>query len=192
MSLSTSAFLAPQVVIAEASYPTVLSAQLTARYPSQNPPIVVVNAGRSGEHVVDALPRFIETFERERPEVVFLLDGYNDLLTRGSDAVDGAATAVTAIAVEARNRGARVFIATMTPNRPERQRTIPSTAILAYNDRIRGASAAERLVLVDLYAAFLPAVDTYIGVDGLHPTELGYRRIAETFFNAVVGDLETR
>jgi lysophospholipase L1-like esterase len=191
-SMSASGGLHPQVVVAEASYPAVLGSQLTSRYASQSPAVVVVNAGRSGEHVVDALPRFIDTYERERPDVVLLLDGYNDLLTRGQNAVDGAAAALTAIAVEARNRGARVFIATVTPNRPDRQRTISASILLAYNDRIRAVAAAERLVLVDLYAAFLPAVDSYIGVDGLHPTEVGYRRMAETFFTAIVSELETR
>jgi lysophospholipase L1-like esterase len=99
---------------------------------------------------------------------------------------------MAAIATEGRNRGARVFIATVTPNRPDRQRTIPSSVLLAYNDRIRAIAAAERLVLVDLYPALLTAVDSYIGVDGLHPTELGYRRIAEAFYAAIVSDLETR
>ncbi len=182
----------PLVVVPDASYPTVLNAQLTARYASRNPGLVVVNAGRSGEWVIDALPRFIETCERERPEAVLLLDGYNDLLNRGANAIDAAATALSAIAIEARARGARVFIATVTPNRPERQRTIATAALLAYNDRVRNLAAAERLVLVDLYSALSANVDSYIGVDGLHPTEAGYQRIAETFFAAVVADLEVR
>jgi len=190
--LSGSSLFSPLIVVPDASYPTILNTQLAARYTSQNPGLVVVNAGRSAEPVVDALPRFIATYERERPEVVLLLDGYNDLLNRGVGAVDGAATAMAAIAVEARTRGARVFLATMTPNRPDRQRTISTAALLAYNDRIRSTATTERLVLVDLYQALLPNVDTYIGVDGLHPTESGYRRMAEAFFAAVVGDLETK
>ncbi len=192
MGLLPSALLSPQVVVSDVSYPTVLSAQLTSRYATQNPGLVVVNAGRSAEPVVDALPRFVETYERERPEVVLLLDGYNDLLNRGINAVDGAAAAMAAIAVEARGRGARVFLATVTPNRPDRPRTISSAVLLAYNDRLRSIVTTERLVLVDLYPALLAGVDSYIGVDGLHPTESGYRRIAETFFAAVVSDLEVR
>ncbi len=192
MSLPATTLVSKQVVVPDASYPTVLGAQLASRYASQNPGLVVVNAGRSGEPVVDALPRFIETYERERPEVVLLLDGYNDLLNRGLGAVDGAAAAINAIAVEARGRGARVFLGTVTPNRPDRQRTISSAALLAYNDRMRAIAAAERVVLVDLYAALLPGVDSYIGIDGLHPTETGYRRMAETFYAAVVSDLEVK
>jgi lysophospholipase L1-like esterase len=192
MSLSVAALFSKQVIVPDASYPTVLGAQLASRYAGQNPGLVVVNAGRSGEPVVDALPRFIETYERERPEVVLILDGYNDLLNRGLGAVDGAAAAINTIAAEARRRDARVFLGTVTPNRPDRQRTIPSAALLAYNDRIRAIATTERLVLVDLYAALLSGVDSYIGVDGLHPTEIGYRRIAETFFAAVASDLEVK
>jgi lysophospholipase L1-like esterase len=191
-SLTPGVFVSPQIVISDASYPTLLGSQLASRYASQNPGLIVVNAGRSGEHVVDALPRFIQSYETERPEVVLLLDGYNDLLNRGLNGVDGAAAAIKAIVVDARGRGARVFLATMTPSRPDRQRTISSAAILAYNDRMRSIAAAERLVLVDLYAALLAGADSFVGVDGLHPTESGYRRIAETFFAAVVSDLEVK
>ena len=180
------------MVVPDASYPTVLGTQLATRYASQNPGLIVVNAGRPAEPVVDALPRFIETYERERPEVVLLLDGYNDLLNRGITAVDGAAAAIAAIAVEARGRGARVFLATVTPNRPDRQRTISQAALLAYNDRIRGIATTERLGPVDLYPSLLPGVDSYIGIDGLHPTESGYRRMAETFYAALVADLEVK
>ena len=37
----------------------------------------------------------------------------------------------------------------------------------------------------------LPDVNTLIGVDGLHPTEAGYQRMAETFF-AVIRTFEGR
>lgn len=192
MGSSPPGFAVRQVVVPDASYPTVLALQLASRYTAQSQSLVITNAGRSGEPVVDALPRFIESFERERPEVVLLLDGYNDLLGRGLAVVDGASAAIGAIAVEARTRGARVFLATVTPNRPDRQRTIPTAVLLAYNDRLRSIATAERLVLVDLYGALLPAVDVNIGIDGLHPTEIGYRRIAEAFFTAVVNDLEVK
>ncbi len=38
----------------------------------------------------------------------------------------------------------------------------------------------------------LPDVFRYIGVDGLHPNEAGYTRIAELFFQAIQADLEVR
>ena len=40
-------------------------------------------------------------------------------------------------------------------------------------------------MLVDLYALMLPDVFRYIGVDGLHPNEAGYARMAELFVEAI-------
>ena len=51
-------------------------------------------------------------------------------------------------------------------------------------------SMEEGAVFVDLYTALLPEAPTVIGVDGLHPTEAGYRRIAEVFFTAISSTLE--
>jgi lysophospholipase L1-like esterase len=47
-------------------------------------------------------------------------------------------------------------------------------------------------VLVDIHAGLSEDPARYIGIDGLHPTEAGYRRMAELFFDAIRGDLETR
>ena len=52
--------------------------------------------------------------------------------------------------------------------------------------------AAEGATYVDLYNGLLPQADTLIGVDGLHPTEAGYRRIAELFFAAIKSELEEK
>ena len=60
------------------------------------------------------------------------------------------------------------------------------------NDRIRTTAAGEGAVLVDLYSALATDVTRYIGLDGLHPTEAGYQRIAETFDAAVRANLEVR
>jgi lysophospholipase L1-like esterase len=72
------------------------------------------------------------------------------------------------------------------------QPTGPTSTPAVSNPRISAIAAAERLVLVDLYTALLSGVDSSIGVDRLHPTESGCRRIAETFFAAVVADLEVK
>ena len=47
-------------------------------------------------------------------------------------------------------------------------------------------------MLVDLYTSMLPDVFRYIGVDGLHPNEAGYTRMAELFLQAIQADLEVR
>ena len=48
------------------------------------------------------------------------------------------------------------------------------------------------LVYVDLYNTLLPEAALIISDDGLHPTVLGYRRIADVFFDAIPADLEVR
>jgi lysophospholipase L1-like esterase len=181
----------PQVQVLRAAYPTVLTDLLDAHYPSQVRDIVVSNAGKGAEAMADAFPRFVDTMDSLAPEAVLLLGGFNDV-AGGAGNIDRGSAAMRAMAVEARNRGARVFLATLTPNRPDRQRTIPEPLLLAFNDRIRSIATAERVTLVDLYPALLPGADNYIGVDGLHPTEIGYRRIAENFFFAVVTELENK
>jgi lysophospholipase L1-like esterase len=96
------------------------------------------------------------------------------------------------MALEARQRGVRVFIATPVPGRPGGNRTISPFLLLDYANRMRDVAAREGAVLVDLYSAMLPDVQRYIGVDGLHPNEAGYARIADLFFQAIQADLEVR
>ena len=57
---------------------------------------------------------------------------------------------------------------------------------------MRDLAAREGAVLVDVYAGLLPDVTRYIGVDGLHPTEAGYAKIADIFFQAIQSNFEVR
>ena len=60
------------------------------------------------------------------------------------------------------------------------------------NDEVRVIAAGEGATLVDLYTALASDVTRYIGVDGLHPTEAGYRRMADEFFARIRETMETR
>lgn len=189
LSLRAADGLAPltrQVVVPSVSYPTVLERMLLRRFVGQEPH--VENEGRSGESAAQAEPRLLRALVTDRPDVVLLLMGYNDL---GSSAQRlRAVDTMERMAKDARGYGARVFIATLTPGIPGRQRSLEPSAILAYNDELRTIAAGEGAVLVDLYWAVLPQLGAWIGVDGLHPTEAGYALIAETFFAAIRADLE--
>ena len=172
------------------SYPTVLAEMLSRRYVGQA--VTVFNGGLSGEHAEFGPSRFGGVFRAAGAEAVIILEGANDLLY--VDPVIGIANVergVSMLAADARNRGARVFIATLPPTKPGR-RHIPLGVVVAANDRLRVVARGEGAYIIDVFSALLPDVNETIGSDGLHPTELGYRRIAETVFAALRADLEVR
>jgi lysophospholipase L1-like esterase len=178
------------VVVSMASYPTQLQALLRTRYVAQQTSIVVTNAGVPGERATQGVQRFPSVMSQVRPEVVLLLEGYNDLALFGSAGISQAATAIEAMSREARGRGARVYIASLTPPRSGGRNTLPADQVTALNSRLRTIAVGENAVFVDLYQALVGNVALYIGIDGLHPTEVGYQRIAETFFNAIQATLQ--
>lgn len=180
------------IQVLSAAYPTVLSRMLSSRYVSQSASLVVFNEGKGGEAAASALSRFISTFNSERPDVVLLMEGYNDICCgNGSVGISSGISGLGAVASEARNRGARVFIATLAPSKPG-FRAAPLETVQAYNSLVRSLAAREGAYLVDVYGALLPDVNANIGIDGLHPTEIGYGKMAEAFFAAIQADLEVR
>lgn len=181
-----------QVVVPSAAYPTILIKALQARYTAQADAIIVANYGAGGEKAIEARDRFFAALNIVRPEVVLMMQGYNDIPGGMNGAASGAASEMRVMAAEARLRGMRVFIATLAPPRPNGNRTIGQIFIDDYNNRMRDLAAREGAVLVDVYAGLLPDVTRYIGVDGLHPTEAGYAKIADLFFTAIQNTLEVR
>jgi lysophospholipase L1-like esterase len=181
-----------QVLVQSASYPTVFGRTLTGRYPSQAAAITVSNYGLSGEKAINARNRFIPALNAVAPEVVLLMQGYNDIGGGADGAASGAASEIRNMINEAHRRGMRVFLATLAPPRPGGNRAIAQIYVDDYNGRMRDAAAREGATLVDIYAALLPDVTRYIGIDGLHPTEAGYAKIADTFFQAIQSAFEVR
>ncbi|MDH4066153.1 MAG: HYR domain-containing protein, partial [Acidobacteriota bacterium] len=59
------------------SYPSVLRQLLAGRYGTQD--VTVINDGRGGEKAVDGVGRAYSAIRTHRPDVLLLLDGYNDL-----------------------------------------------------------------------------------------------------------------
>jgi lysophospholipase L1-like esterase len=66
----------------------------------------------------------------------------------------------------------------------------PASELVAYNNTLQIMATQEGITYVDLYNAMLPDAATLIGSDGLHPTEAGYRKIADLFFSAIKAALE--
>lgn len=173
------------------SYPTKLQTLMTARYTVQN--VQVKNLGLSGEMVVN---EGVDRFRRDvlysvRPQVVLLQEGANDIgqsdFSR-NEVVNGLREMVR----KSRDVGIQVYVGTLLPQRAGGCRASGGgpDEVVPVNDLIRGMAASEGAVLVDLYAAFGGVPGDLIGLDGLHPTDAGYEKIAATFFDALRQRLE--
>lgn len=177
------------IVVPSASYPTVLLSNLQASYPSQAGTITVNNQGKGAETIFDGAIRFNDVFTSTRPEVVLLQEGVNGLGVLGPD---GSTALMRSMVQFAKNGNARVFVGSMIPTIANRQRSQNASQLEAYNDVLKVMCTQEGVTYVDLYNGITPQIDQLIGVDGLHPNEAGYRRIAELFFNAIRSELEQR
>jgi len=177
-------------IVPSAAYPRQLQLQLSARYTQQT--VQMTNAGIAGETASNGAQRFPGVMSSLRPEVVLLLDGANDLSALGEAGFSSAIAAIESMTKEGRFRNARMFLANLPPPRPGGKNAISASTVQAFNSRLASIARGEGAVLVDLYGAMSGSVSTYIGADGLHPTEAGYQKMAETFFAAIRADLEVR
>jgi lysophospholipase L1-like esterase len=183
VSFESSGTIGKMVLVPAASYPTVLETRLRVTYSSQAVLISVSNAGLASERILDGMQRFPTVYDHIRPEVVLLQEGANGLPQVGPDI----STGVMRIMVQyAKAGGSRVFVGSMLPQVPGRPRgNTPTFELLNYNSTLQLMSQQEGIVYVDLYNGMLGEAATLIGSDGLHPTEAGYRRIAEIFLAAI-------
>ena len=181
-----------QIVVPTESYPTELLTLLRARFTTQAAQFVMTNAGLPREEATDGARRFPQVLAASSAQVVLLLEGANDLSALGARGITPAALALQSMVRAARARGATVFIASLPPPRPGGVNTLPLALVLALNDQIRLGAPAEGAIFVDLYAALATNINLYIGIDGLHPTEVGYQRMADTFFAAIRTTFEGR
>ena len=172
-------------MVPAASYPTDLLAMLRARYVTQAAQFVVTNAGVPREWAADGPKRFPVVFNAAGARAVLLMEGSNDLNALGAQGIGPALNGLQTMIRYARGAGAVVFIASLPPSKPGGNNSIPPELIVSFNTQIRLGAPLEGAIFVDVYAAMLPGVTTLIGMDGLHPTEAGYDRIAETFFAAI-------
>lgn len=175
------------------SYPFKLQAMLTSRYTTQS--IFVLNGFGSGEGAVNARARFNMTLSEEKPDLVLLIDGANDLFALRGQTVAAAlpqigkvAVAVEEMAEEAIGRGIPVMIGTLPPMRESGQRGGGAPFQPAFNELLRGVADEKGAQFVDLFS-LVPL--SLVGEDGLHLTEAGYQKIAEVFFTVIAQKFET-
>jgi lysophospholipase L1-like esterase len=185
---TSAATIGKLIVVPTAAYPAVLQSRLHATYTNQAAAISVTNAGEPSERILDGAQRFPGVYDMTRPDVVLIMEGVNGLPQVGPDI---SASVMRTMVQYAKAGGSRVFVGSMIPQVATRPRgTTPVSELLAYNNTLQLMSQQEGAVYLDLYNKMLADAATLIGSDGLHPTEAGYRRIAELFLDAIRSDLE--
>lgn len=175
-----------------AAYPTRLLAKLRERYIAQSNDIRVLNLGVGGERIEDGVDRMDQALRVHRPEAVLLLHGANNMGGPFPNSRSFIIERLARMMQDARFRGARVFVATMPPPRPGGRNAIPLDRVLDLNRHIRLVAQGEGAVLVDVYGVLVTDVNRHIGIDGLHPTEAGYQRMADEFFEAIKREFEVK
>ncbi len=173
------------------SYPTKLQTLLTARYAAQA--VAVINEGQAGEGVAGGLIRLPTVLAADRPQVLLLEEGINDIDANNPATITSTVSGLRQMIQQAKASGVQqVFVATFLPERAGACRGYRAGVIVPANDQIRAMVAGEGAQLSDIYAGFGGVASTdLIGFDGLHPTEAGYQLIAQTFFDAIRQRLET-
>ena len=172
--------IAPMALTPE-PYPLGVQLRLTAQFPQQS--IRVTNAGVTGEVAYEGgVSRFRSVIANNRPEVVLLMEGTNDIQTPSG--MDPGIAALDTMVQEALAQGRRVCIATIPPQRPDgiRRRAAIAARVDPFNDRIRALAETRHVVLINVH----DAMDlTMIGFDDVHPTARGYSVISDTFADAI-------
>jgi lysophospholipase L1-like esterase len=178
-----------RVLLRNDSYPAVLKRRLAERYVFQTPE--VVNEGIPGETAVEGAKRLGLTILRDRPEVLLLMEGTNDLLDRPDTGrgADSAIAALRQMVQESKSRGVQVGLATVPPQRPGGRRDAVAKLIPSFNERIRTLATEEHVVLIDVFDAMKDDL-SLIGIDDLHPTVRGYDVMAGVFLEAIKSSFE--
>ncbi len=173
---------------------------LVARYAKQT--FTVIKSGVNGEAASNDIVTSVDRagqdrlpvdLARERPEVLLLMEGTNDLF---HDHTTGASLAIQALARmidTAQGQGVTVFIATIPPQRENGAfgRTVVARLIPGFNAELKTMATARGATVVDVNAAMSADLNRYIGPDDLHPTAEGLRLIGETFYAAVRAKLDS-
>ena len=180
----------PRALETQNSYPTVLQGLLRDRYVGQTNEITVFNRGKGGETAGMGEDRLVDEIRALNPDAVLLLEGANDV-TSAMNAAEVIGSSLRADINRAYRLGVKkVFISTLLPQVVGRQKAGDIDLLDAINVQIHYVAGLEGAIVVDAFQAFDPQKELLIGIDGLHPTAEGYRRLAELFFDAIRANFE--
>jgi lysophospholipase L1-like esterase len=175
------------------SYPTDLLSELRARYTLQSGSLSVANQGLKGETAVEGEARLTRVLGSGVYQVLLLMEGANDIGDKDTVTMNRALGAIERMVQLAKSRGLRVFLATLPPENTAAtclpNRSTGAGLLPTYNTGLRTVAATTNVTLVDVNAAFNGDL-TLIDCDGLHPTALGYQRVADAFFASIRQTLE--
>jgi lysophospholipase L1-like esterase len=170
------------LVASSAAYPGDLQNILQSDFPGQR--ITVFNEGQPDETAVDGESRFPGTLQSDNPQVVLLLEGVNDLNENGAAGESDALAALSSMIGDAQAAGDKVLVGTLLPQVPGGQRAYAVDLIQPFNVQLTQMVASHGAVLVDLYDTFAADL-SLIGPDGLHPTALGYAKMAQLWADKI-------
>jgi lysophospholipase L1-like esterase len=166
------------------SYPFKLQTLVAARYSAQT--ISVFNAGIAGRKASEDRSRLADAISETSPELVLLLEGANDLNSIVGPArnagIDFTVGSMEDLVKDTIRRNIPIMLGTLPPQRPGGSRAGGVELVEKYNNDLKIMAAKKGAILVDVNAQFPLAL---IGQDGLHPTELGYQRLADIFLDAI-------
>jgi lysophospholipase L1-like esterase len=165
------------------SYPFKLQALLGARYTAQT--ITIANAGWAGRNAWEDRSRLASSIRDASPELVLLMEGANDLnslagLPGTNAGVDATVAHMEDMVRDTVGRNIPVLLATLPPQRLPKG--MAADLLPRYNAGLRSMAEKKGATIVDVNA-LLPA--SFIGQDGLHPTEDGYQKLADIMFDAI-------
>ncbi len=167
----------------DGGYPIRLKQFMQDRYPTQASAINVINQGKPGEWSANGRNRLPSVLEPSQ-DLVVLLEGINGLEDQGASEV---AEDMRAMVQTAKSAGKRVILCTLTPVSADPWNP-PQSMVSDASARIRQVAADEGVVLADMFQVL--SGGAYLSGDGLHPTNFGYRRMAEFLFNLIRQNFE--
>jgi lysophospholipase L1-like esterase len=153
-------------------YPAQLEALLRAKRMDKQP--FVLNAGVNGDSTCGMLWRFSRVVTPEKPDVVVVWGGINDIgATISPEAV---MSNLVKLYAKCSGIGATPMACTLAPTR----RT--SHGIQLLNEKIRAHATKNGIAFADLYHALADGEGNLreeYSDDGTHLTQMGYRKVAE-------------
>src|SRR5690606_11253574 len=144
-----------------------------------------IGRGISGQTTLQMLVRFRQDVIDLQPAVVVILAGTNDIAgNTGPSTPEMIQGNIASMAELARANGIKVILSSILPasDYPWRPGLEPGPKIVAINAWLRDYAAANGMVYLDYHSAM---VDDQLGLpeelayDGVHPTEAGFRIMAE-------------